>query len=109
MLRSPSLTRSSLYTNCVALQVMGTHCEIFQVRLKARIGNCNQRFGSLAQRLAVQISDALIGYHVMHIRAGCNNSSTGLKYRHNPRDTATARGRGQCNDRSEERRGGKEW
>src|ERR1700691_3120337 len=42
----------------VALEVMGAHGKILQILLEAGIGNGDEGFGTLPQRLAMQVGDA---------------------------------------------------
>src|ERR1700733_10538277 len=59
-------------------QVMRTHGKVFQLLLEAGIGNGDERFSALAQRLAMQISDAVLSHHVVHIGARSNDAPARL-------------------------------
>src|SRR6266702_2758316 len=83
---------------CFALEIMRAHCKIFKFLLKAGVGNRDQGKCAFAQSLAMQVSDAAVGHHVMHIGTRGNDSGTRLEDRHDAGDVAMHGCRLQSND-----------
>lgn len=67
--------------------------------MKFGMGNRDQRLGSLAQSLAVEIRDSILGYHVVDIGAAGDHARAGVQNGANAGDCAVFRSGWERDDR----------
>src|SRR5271165_607395 len=72
---------------------------LVQLVMKLGMSNLNESLGPLADGLAVQVSDAIFGDHVVHIAAGGEHARAMRQARHNARHSLVPGRRGQRDDR----------
>src|SRR5580700_7665186 len=69
-----------------ALEVVGAHGKILQILLEAGIGNGDEGFGALPQRLAMQVGDAVLRNDIVNVGARSNDACARLQHGHNARN-----------------------